>query len=158
MADNNNDRAQVRIPPPLYFFACLGFGLLFEYLFPIDSVSISLSLRIFTGAIFSIISGYFALGAIIVMKTNKTPFDPAKSTIKIVQRGPFKFSRNPMYLSLLILLFAIAIFSASFWIFITIPILFLFILSYAVKPEERYLKQKFGKQYLEYAAKVRRWI
>ncbi len=158
MEGNNKDGAAVRIPPPLYFFACLGFGFLFEYLYPIDSINYSLASRLCVGSIFLIISGYFALGAIVVLNKNKTPFDPAKSTVMIVQEGPFRFSRNPMYLSLLVLLIAIAIFFISLWLFMTVPILYLLFLFYAVKPEEKYLKQKFGQEYLDYKAKVRRWI
>lgn len=152
------DSAAIRIPPPLYFFVCLGFGLLLEYLFPIHLVTLSLIPRVIVGCIFMLISGYFALSAFVVLIKNKTPFDTAKSTAKIVTDGSFRFSRNPLYLSLLLLLFGIAVLIFSFWLFITIPILYILFLFNAVKPEESYLSQKFGEEYLDYSAKVRRWI
>ncbi|WP_304511533.1 hypothetical protein [Desulfobacula sp.] len=83
-----NDSAPIRIPPPLYFFACLGIGLLLEYLSPIRLVSISLIPRVVVGGIFILISIYFALSGFVVLIKNRTPFDTAKSTIKIVQGGP----------------------------------------------------------------------
>lgn len=158
MANNSKDAAAIRIPPPLFFFACLGSGLLLEYLFPIHVMSLSLMPRILVGGTSMLISGYFSLSAFVVLMKNKTPFDTAKPTIKLTKEGSFRFSRNPLYLSLLLLLFGIAVLSCSLWLFITIPILFVLFLFHAVKPEERYLSRKFGADYLDYKNKVRRWI
>ncbi len=105
MGNEPNDHATIRIPPPLFFFACLGIGLLLEYLSPIHLVSISLIPRVLVGGAFILISIYFAFSGFVVLINNKTPFDTAKSTLKIVQEGPYRFSRNPLYLSLLLLLF-----------------------------------------------------
>ena len=158
MENDLKDSAGIRIPPPLYFFACLGFGLLLEYFFPIHLVSLSLTLRAIIGCSFTLISLYFAVSGFIALIKNKTPFDTAKSTAKIVISGAFRFSRNPLYLSLLLLLFGIAFSMLSLWLFFTVPILFILFLFNAVKPEESYLSQKFEKEYLDYSAKVRRWI
>ncbi len=158
MENNSNDTAAIRVPPPLFFFLCLGFGLLLEYLFPIRLISLPLILRVIVGGIFILISGYFALSAFVALSKNKTPFDTGKPTVKIAIECPFRFSRNPLYLSLLLLLFGIAALASSLWLFITIPILFVLFLFNAVKPEERYLSQKFGAEYLDYKTKVRRWI
>lgn len=158
MENKIKDSASIRIPPPLYFFVCLGSGVLLEYLFPIHISNLSLLLRVIVGCIFMLISGYFALSAFVVLIRNKTPFDTAKSTVTIVTDGSFQFSRNPLYLSLLLLLFGVAFLMFSLWLFLTIPILFTLFLLYAVKPEESYLSQKFGEEYLDYSAKVRRWI
>ena len=158
MEDDSKDSAGIRIPPPLYFFACLGFGLILEYFFPIHLLSISLIPRVIGGCAFTMISLYFAVSGFIALIKNKTPFDTAKSTVKIVISCAYRFSRNPLYLSLLLLLFGIAFFMFSLWLCFTVPILFILFLFNAVKPEESYLSQKFGKEYLDYSAKVRRWI
>jgi len=63
-----------------------------------------------------------------------------------------------MYLSLLLLLGGVAVLFCSLWLFIMIPILFIAFEIIAVKPEEKYLSQKFGDEYLDYKASVRRWI
>jgi len=158
MENNLKDSAAIRIPPPLFFFVCLGFGFLLEYFLPIHPISLSLIPRVIVGCIFVLISGYFAASAFVVLIKNKTSFDTSKSTTKIVTDGSFRFSRNPLYLSLLLLLFGIAVLMFSIWLFFTIPILYILFLFKAVKPEESYLSQKFGEEYLEYSAKVRRWV
>ena len=152
------DSAAIRIPPPVFFFVCLGCGLLMEYLLPIHLINLSPILRVIAGGILMLASGYLAVSAFFVLIKNKTTFNTAKSTIKIVTDGAYRFSRNPLYLSLLLLLFGIAVLTFSLWLFFTVPILYILFLFKAVKPEERYLSQKFGKEYLEYLAKVRRWI
>ena len=129
-----------------------------EYFLPIHPISLSLIPRVIVGCIFILISGYFAASAFVVLIKNKTSFDTSKSTTKIVTDGSFRFSRNPLYLSLLLLLFGIAVLMFSIWLFFTIPILYILFLFKAVKPEESYLSQKFGEEYLEYSAKVRRWV
>ena len=155
---NEQDNEGIRIPPPFFFFACLGIGLLLEYFLPIHLVSISLFSRVIVGGTFILVSIYLALGGFIVLIGNKTPFDTAKSTIRIVQEGPYRFSRNPLYLSLLLLLFGISVLMLSFWLLFTLPILYILFLIKAVKPEEDYLSKKFGDEYLAYLSKVRRWI
>lgn len=158
MEKNFKDSAAIRIPPPVFFFACLGCGLLMEYFFPINLISLSLIPRVIVGGVFLLISGYFSVNAFFALIKNKTPFDTSKSTIKMVTDGAYRFSRNPLYLSLLLLLFGFAILLSSLWLFCTIPILYTLFLFKAVKLEERYLSQKFGEEYLNYSAKVRRWI
>jgi protein-S-isoprenylcysteine O-methyltransferase Ste14 len=158
MENDSKDSAGIQIPPPLCFFACLGIGLLLEYFFPIHIVGLSLIPRVLVGCIFTLISLYFAVSGFITLSKNKTPFDTGKSTVKIVVSGAYRFSRNPLYLSLLLLLFGIAFLMLSLWLFLTVPVLFFLFLFKAIMPEERYLSQKFGKEYLDYSEKVRRWI
>lgn len=157
MEGNQRDSAAIRIPPPVFFFACLGCGLLLEYFFPIQ-LSLALIPRVIVGCVFFLISSYFVVSAFIVLIKHKTPFGTTKPTIKIVTDGAYRFSRNPLYLSLLLLMLGIAVLTFSLWLFLTIPILYILFLFKAVKPEESYLSQKFGQEYLDYKAKVRRWI
>ena len=158
MEKNLRDSAGIRIPPPLYFIVCLGSGLLLEYLFPIHLFDLPLIVRTIFGCTFILIACYFAVSAFVVLIKNKTPFGTSDSTVKIVVDGSFRFSRNPLYFSLLLLLFGIAVLMFSLWLFFTVPILYIFLSFNAVKPEEIYLTKKFGKAYLNYSAEVRRWI
>lgn len=93
-----------------------------------------------------------------VCELTSAPFDTSKSTSNIVTNGVLRFSRNPLYLSLVLLLSGVAILLSAFWLFLAIPILYILFLFKAVKPEEKYLFQKFGEEYLYYSKKVRRWI
>lgn len=158
MKNNSKDRAAVNIPPPLIFFACLGVGVFLEYLFPFRLISGAWTIRMTIGCILIFASGLISLSAFKALTDNKTPFDPTKSTVKIVREGSFRFSRNPLYLALLLLLSGIAVLICSVWLVLAIPILFILFEYLAVRPEEKYLEDKFGKEYLDYKASVRRWI
>ena len=89
---------------------------------------------------------------------NNTPFDPSKPTLKIVCQGPFRLSRNPMYLALLFLFAGVAVFTGSIWMCLAVPALLIVLDIGAVRPEEEYLERNFGGRYLEYKANVRRWL
>lgn len=152
------DRAAVPIPPPLFFFACLGAGFLLELAFPTRAPGWPWPARIVGGLIPFAASGFLALGAFRALKRNRTPFDPSRPTVKIVEEGSYRFSRNPLYLALLLLLGAAAVLACSIWLLLAVPILFLLLKFLAIRPEEHYLEQKFGDEYLRYRASVRRWI
>ena len=108
----------------------------------------------------------FLIGAIILINPiskfikSKTTIDPIKfkKVNKLITSGIYKYSRNPMYLGLLIIVISTTI--LYFNIFsITTPILFYFwINKFQIKREEIFLTEKFGKEYLSYMTKTRRWI
>jgi len=156
--NQKEDHPSIPIPPPLMFFAFLGIGFLLDYLFPLKIFQLTGVARFVFSGILVAVSGYLALGSIIVLMRNKTPFDPSKPTIKIVRQGPFRLSRNPMYLALLFLLAAVAVFTGSIWMFLAVPAFLIVLNILAVRPEEEYLERNFGGRYLEYKAKVRRWL
>jgi protein-S-isoprenylcysteine O-methyltransferase Ste14 len=158
MKNNSKDRAMVIIPPPLIFLACLGVGVFLEYLFPFHFIHGAWTFRIIIACSIFAASGLIAMSAFKTLSNNKTPFDPAKSTVKIAREGSYRFSRNPMYLALLLVLCGIAALICSIWLISAIPILFILFGYLAVRPEEKYLETKFGKDYLDYKTSVRRWI
>ena len=158
MKDDIKDRASILIQPPLIFFACLGMGILLEYLFPFRFISGAWPLRIIIGCFLFLVSGFMAVSAFIALIKNKTPFNPAKPTEKIVVEGSFRFSRNPMYLALLLLSGGAAIVTGSVWLALALLILFVSLERFAIRPEEKYLTNKFGEDYLKYKALVRRWL
>jgi protein-S-isoprenylcysteine O-methyltransferase Ste14 len=158
MVRNLTDRADVKIPPPLIFFVCLGTGLFLEYLFPFQIVSCQGAFHIVIGCFLLVVSGLIAISSFKALIHNKTPFNPGKPTTKIVREGAFRFSRNPLYLSLLLLLGGIAVLRCSIWLVIIGVFLFILLDRFAVRPEEKYLADKFGDDYLDYKASVRRWI
>jgi protein-S-isoprenylcysteine O-methyltransferase Ste14 len=158
MAAEINDRPSIILPPPLIFFALLGAGFLLDYLIPFKLLRLPREARLICCAVLAGISFYFALGSIIVLLRNKTPFDPSKPTVKIVHEGPYRLSRNPMYLALLFLLTGFAVISGSIWLFLALPVLLIVLDIWAVRPEEAYLERNFSDRYLAYKAKVRRWL
>lgn len=158
MKDDIIDRASIPVQPTLLFFGCLVVGILLEYIFPIHFISGAWPLRIITGSFLFLVSGLTALSAFTALIKNKTAFNPAKPTEKIVCEGSFRFSRNPLYLALLLLLSSAAITTGSVWLVLALLILFVSLERFAIRPEEKYLTDKFGKVYLNYKASVRRWL
>ncbi len=88
----------------------------------------------------------------------ETELNAYKPTTAIVMRGPFRFSRNPLYLSLTALYIGIATVVNSLWAIVLLPVALVAISRGVIEREERYLERKFGEEYLRYKAKVRRWI
>jgi protein-S-isoprenylcysteine O-methyltransferase Ste14 len=88
----------------------------------------------------------------------RTPVHPTNPSTTIVATGPFRFSRNPMYLSLCVwnLSYGFILCDAGV-ILLTIPLALVFQLG-LILPEERYLEGRFGSAYIEYRNRVRRWF
>jgi protein-S-isoprenylcysteine O-methyltransferase Ste14 len=105
-----------------------------------------------------IIAPALALSALFTMRAAGTSIDPAKPTLSIVRGGPYRFTRNPMYLALCLLQIALGFFLND-WITLLFVIPLFFILHYGVVlREERYLTAKFGEPYLQLKREVRRWV
>tara|TARA_B100002051_G_scaffold213191_1_gene205066 strand:+ start:85 stop:528 length:444 start_codon:yes stop_codon:yes gene_type:complete len=108
----------------------------------------------------------FLIGVIILINPivkfikSKTTIDPIKfkKVNKLITSGIYKYSRNPMYLGLLFIVVSTSVFYLNIFS-ITTPILFYFWINrFQIKREEIFLKEKFGKEYLLYKTKTRRWI
>lgn len=101
--------------------------------------------------------GVLAVAAFIQMRTTVDPRYPGKAR-RLVVIGVYKYSRNPMYLSIVLVLFGISIYLGAISSLL-VPFLFVaYINQFQIVPEEQMLEQKFGKEYLKYAKHVRRWI
>jgi len=81
-----------------------------------------------------------------------------RPTDAIVTGGPFRFSRNPIYLSMILLQIGIGVWTNSSWFFVLAAMSIGLLTWGVIRREERYLEQKFGDQYLSYKSRVRRWI
>jgi protein-S-isoprenylcysteine O-methyltransferase Ste14 len=87
-----------------------------------------------------------------------TPVPGNKPVTAIVQSGPYRFSRNPIYLAFSLLVLGLACVLNSLWLLGTLAAA-VSVMSFVVIPrEERYLERRFGGEYLDYKAKVRRWL
>jgi protein-S-isoprenylcysteine O-methyltransferase Ste14 len=108
--------------------------------------------------VFIILAPTLALSALITMKAAGTNVDPGKPALAIVRGGPFRFTRNPMYLALCLLQIALGFFLND-WITLLFVVPLALIFHYGVVlREERYLTAKFGEPYLQYKREVPRWI
>ena len=147
---------KTKFPPPL---VALTFGFLINYtknIFP----KIEIKNEIIFGS-FMIISGLIIiLSAIILFKkyqTTITPLNPSNAT-KLITDGIYKFSRNPMYLGLLLVLVGISIILNLTGGFFFILLFILYINLFQIIPEENAMVDLFKNEFLEYKKNVRRWI
>ena len=92
-------------------------------------------------------------------KAQTTPNPQALEKVSsLVTSGIYGYSRNPMYVGLVLVLFSWALYLSHFLAFVLLPIFILYMTRFQIQPEERMLAQKFGKAYQTYKAKVRRWV
>ena len=100
------------------------------------------------------------LGGVVAFRRAKTTVNPItpEATTTIVTSGLYRFSRNPMYLGLLLVLIGWAIFLSNLLAFALLPLFVLYMNRFQIIPEERVLSSKFAHQFRAYKKTVRRWI
>jgi len=76
----------------------------------------------------------------------------------MIEQGPYRLSRNPLYLGLLGLYLGLALLAPTFWGLVLFPAAVLLVLWGAIRPEERFLHERFGAPYDDYTRRVRRWL
>jgi protein-S-isoprenylcysteine O-methyltransferase Ste14 len=89
---------------------------------------------------------------------HETGLLPGQPTNAMIEGGPYRLSRNPLYVGLLALYLGAALLAPTFWALVLLPAAVLLVLWGAIRPEERFLHERFGASYDEYAGRVRRWL
>ncbi len=156
MTGSTQDNPGVVAPPPLIYAGALAIGLIVHRFFPVKFLP-GAGARLL-GRVCMGISGMLALSAFLEMRRAGTHVDPRQPATALVTRGPFRLTRNPLYLSLTLLYTGIALMVNSLWAILLLPGALIVIRYGVINREERYLERTFGEQYLSYKAKVRRWI
>ena len=158
--EDNRDAAAVRIFPPVIpaLIILLGIGL--NYVWPIDlALAISKPLRFWIGGAI-VVSAMLGLGAwsILIMRRDGQREYPWEPTFNIIDHGPFRLTRNPMYLQMVLVCLGVGIAFMNWWLLLLTPVCGWLLLRLAIIPEEAYLEKKFGDTYLAYKERVRRWL
>jgi len=152
----HNDTAGVVARPPLIYLAGLVTGLLLHALRPTPFLPQRWAKLIGGVAIaLSFVPGGTAAA---VMRRAQTNLDPHQPTTAIVTGGPFRYTRNPIYLSFTLLFAGIAAFVNSLTVLVPLPVVLIIMQRGVIEREEAYLERKFGAEYMQYKARVRRWI
>ncbi len=107
--------------------------------------------------IIAVVSGFLAVLALTKADTTISPFMP-QQTARLVTRGIYQYSRNPMYASLLLLLTAAVFIYGELSTILGIVLFIRVINHYQIKPEEKVLLTLFGEEYAQYCRQVRRWF
>jgi protein-S-isoprenylcysteine O-methyltransferase Ste14 len=154
-ATPRREHAGVVAPPPLIFLAGLALGFAFEAAFGSKIAGVvSWPLGALLLALGVVLLSWF-LGA---FRRAGTPPEPWEPTTVIVTSGPFRFTRNPAYLGMTLVYAGIAVLAGSLWALAPLLLVLPIVDRGVIAREERYLAAKFGQEYLDYKARVRRWI
>ena len=140
--------------PPLVYGAAVVLGLLLHGAWPLEVVS---DARLFGGTVMLVAVALF-LSAVRTMRIAGTPVPGDRPTTAIVRSGPYRFSRNPIYLAFSLLHLGIAAWVNSLWLLITLVPAAALVSLVVIPREERYLERRFPSEYPAYRAAVRRWL
>lgn len=148
--------ARVFVPPPLFPVVFILLGVLLERFWPLAIPEGPLVYWSGRGLALAGLAVVISVG--IRFRRAATDIRPHKPTSAMVSDGPFRFSRNPIYVSFVVLQLALALILNSYWIMITIPLTMAGLYLYVIRREEAYLSRKFGPEYDDFKAGVRRWL
>jgi protein-S-isoprenylcysteine O-methyltransferase Ste14 len=155
----HEDNAGVRVPPPLIFALPLVAGLILHRFWPLVAPPPGAGMVIRrVGAVLMVLAlalTYWAIFSFRRMGTTVVPVQPATA---LVLRGPYRFSRNPMYLAMTLLYFGLSCWTLALWPLLFLPFVLIIIQRSVIGREEAYLGRRFGDDYRRYLSQVRRWI
>jgi protein-S-isoprenylcysteine O-methyltransferase Ste14 len=156
VADRPTDRPDVIPCPPGLFLVALGVGLYLQWFMPLHPFPPELASV--AGVVLCCTAVAVGIWGSITMHRAGTNVRPDRPATVLVTGGPFRFSRNPLYLSLIALYLGITLLFDALWpLILLIPVL-AFVHWKIVLREERYLELKFGDAYRDYKTRVRRWL
>ena len=149
---------ELRVPPPLVALIVAGAMWAITSLPPIWPPPSFV--RLWAGVILSIIGIAVALSGVISFRRAQTTVNPLKpeTSTSLVDSGIYARTRNPMYLGMLIVLLAWAVYLPSALVLLGPMAFGLFITRFQIIPEERTLHKLFGAAFVAYTQKVRRWL
>jgi protein-S-isoprenylcysteine O-methyltransferase Ste14 len=153
---DSNDAPNVKIIPPLVYLVGIVIGFLATIWMPTKVVPNSVAWTV--GGILIFCAAVLAGGAILKFKDVGTTVRPDRAANTLVIAGPYKITRNPMYLALALVYLGIAIAGQSVWALILLPVVLTVIQRRAIEPEEAFLERRFGANYIRYKENVRRWL
>jgi protein-S-isoprenylcysteine O-methyltransferase Ste14 len=142
--------------PPLLYLAGLGIGLALELAFPIDGPPTAVRIAVALAGVAA--SALLDVGAMRRFERAGTEVIPFKPTSALVTDGPYRITRNPMYVGMACLYVAIAVGFSLIWALFLLPLVLIAVDRLVIAKEEPYLERLFGEPYLDYKRRVRRWL
>jgi protein-S-isoprenylcysteine O-methyltransferase Ste14 len=150
--------AQVRFPPPLVFLFGILLGLVFDSVVMPAPVPVRRAVSV-TGGLLLLAAGLslIASARALFVRTGQSPI-PWKPTPSLIGQGPYRYTRNPMYVGITLVEVGFGVAVNNLWIAVFAVPALVIVHFMAVIPEERYLTEKFGEPYRRYLAEVRRYL
>jgi len=149
---------ELKVIPPVQLIICASLMFALSYYLPQLNFSLVISnVVIVTLIVLASLLGALALYDFRKHQTTYHPHTPEK-TSKVVNTGVYAYSRNPMYLSLVLMLIALALYLSNFSCFSVLPFFIWYNTRFQIVPEERVLEEIFSEEYRTYKETVRRWL
>jgi protein-S-isoprenylcysteine O-methyltransferase Ste14 len=142
--------------PPLVYLGSILLGLLLHIAWPLPLIQRVIGAPIGAGAVLVAIALFIT--AVRTFRAAGTPVPGYQPTTTIVCKGPYRFSRNPIYLAFSVFHLGVALWVGSLWLLMTLIPAFALMSFLVIPREERYLEARFPSEYLPYKAAVRRWL
>jgi protein-S-isoprenylcysteine O-methyltransferase Ste14 len=151
-----SDSPGVWFPPPLWYVLAVLIGVLLDRLLPLPIAADVMTAV--AGVIFVFGGVTLAFVSVDRFRRSKTSIVPIRSAETLVQYGTYRYTRNPMYVSLALLTIGCGLLLATWWpIVLLVPTLAI-VQQFVIRPEEQYLRRRFGTEYDTYIRRVRRWL
>ena len=151
------DKPDVVVHPPIAWALAIVAGLAAGRLYPWPFVPASVP-HVWAGTGVLVAGSALALWAIVTMHKAGTRIETYKPTTAIVASGPYRFTRNPIYLGVFLAQAGLAIGLDNLWMLVMLVPLYLVIRYGVIAREEAYLERKFGAVYRDYKSRTRRWL
>jgi protein-S-isoprenylcysteine O-methyltransferase Ste14 len=150
-------RLELKVPPPVVAL-CLAFLMWFAP--SLGQPEAPLQVRVGMALVLVLIGQSISIAGMVAFRRARTTINPIKASTasSLVTTGVYRFTRNPMYLGLLLTLLAWAVFLFNPVALLFVPIFVLYINRFQIKPEEQVLSSLFGAEYMAYKGQVRRWL
>lgn len=150
------ESANVIAPPPLIFLLALGIGFALGLIFPAPVLPGAPPFAI--GLVLTAAGTVLGAAAFAAMRRAHTSPDPSEPTRALVDEGPFRYSRNPIYVAFTLIYSGIAVAFQWWWALALLPLVLIIVERGVIEREEKYLERKFSDAYLQYKRRVRRWL
>ena len=149
----------MRIPVPWVFLLAYLLGVLVNLLLPIHAHSTAvLEIAWRSGIVIVVVGSLVAFPALYLFHKSSTTTVPFETPARFVTSGPFRISRNPMYVGLALIYLGVGGTEGQVWPLLLLPVVLVYLDRVVIPIEERHLLQVFGDEYRRYCARVRRWL
>ena len=146
----------VRVPPPAFYLAGFLIGLAIESAAPSPQPVGWLRLAAGVAGLATLLA--FDTAAMVRFQRRRTPVSPARAASALVTDGPYRLTRNPMYVGMAGLYAGVAVATGVLWALALLPVVLLVVDRVIIPREERHLAETFGEEYERYRSRVRRWL
>jgi protein-S-isoprenylcysteine O-methyltransferase Ste14 len=152
------DSPGINFPPPLIYAVIFLAAVFIQRKISIDDHFFKSRMAPVIGILFILVALYFSVRSMNQFIQTKNTIIPNKPAESLQTTGVYHSTRNPMYLSLMLVYLGLSCLVGNWWNVILLPLLLLIIQEYIIKKEEKYLFRRFGQEYTDYCRQVRRWL